>query len=99
MALQQQQQETMCEMKSSCPVPRGTMQHTEQGAGAGEGAAGGCTAERVPNMGTLTGVGGERSAAWGCASPGGEAGGGLLVWERGVAAVGLGVVGGTALLD
>lgn len=35
----QQRQEMMCEMKSSCPVPRGSEQHTEQELGLGRGEA------------------------------------------------------------
>lgn len=50
----QQQQEMMCEMKSSCPVPRGSVQHTEQGWGWGGGCRGAQSREGPqPCVGTL----------------------------------------------
>lgn len=58
----QQQQEMMCEMKSSCPVPRGSVQHTEQGWGWGGGCRG-RTAQGVPSL-----AWGQRGLAEGAAS-------------------------------
>lgn len=83
----------MCEMKSSCPVPRGSVQHTEQCWGRGGGCEG-VHGRGGPqhHMGTLT----QRGAV---PLLQGRRERGLSAWEQWVAAVGLEAVGGTALLD
>lgn len=88
----------MCEMKSSCPVPRGSVQHTEQGLGLGRGLQGVAWPRGSPALHMDPDWGG-CSAAWDCAIPAGEAGGGLLSWDWWVAAKGQEAVGGTALLN
>lgn len=73
----QQQQQTMCEMKSSCPVPRGSVQHTEQGLGLGRGLQGGARlrGSPAPHRGCASSWRGGGRGALGMGAVGGCCGG------------------------